>query len=221
MIDQRVNLGYTEAQMTKKAKIINQLDTLSATQKETTIAFFSKYPVFENRIDWNIKALTYSDFEKVFLMVDESHKTQKTKIKENPELLFKGHHCRIVSRTEDFIIAMPLDWECAVFFNSFNSGGKGAKWCIGYKSTYQFWNDSIDTGNVFYLVFFIKKHPVYGKKVMIKYHLGDTEFSIWEGKDERCTNEFLREEDELEEQDKSWRRRIHEMQNELERKLRE
>ena len=34
--------------MTKKARIINQLNVLSGTEKETVIAFFNKHPVYEN-----------------------------------------------------------------------------------------------------------------------------------------------------------------------------
>ena len=52
--------------MTKKARIINRLNTLSATEKETAIAFFSKHHNYENLIDWNNKSLMNKDSEKAF-----------------------------------------------------------------------------------------------------------------------------------------------------------
>ena len=60
--------------MTKKAKIINRLNTLSATEKETAIAFFSKHHNYENLIDWNNNSLMNKDSEKAFGIARNSHK---------------------------------------------------------------------------------------------------------------------------------------------------
>ena len=92
--------------MTKKARFIEQLTALSPAEKETAITFFSKYPVYENRINWNDKSLTYRDFENVFVKAGTSHKNLKRREKANPDILFKKYNCRIVSNTEDFLILL-------------------------------------------------------------------------------------------------------------------
>jgi hypothetical protein len=63
-------LKLTVPRRTKKARLIKQLNSLSAAEKEKVIAFFTKYPRYENRIDWNNKSLQYHDFERVFQAVD-------------------------------------------------------------------------------------------------------------------------------------------------------
>jgi len=176
--------------MTRKARIINQLDSLSETEKSSVIEFFSKYPVYENQIDWNSNSLTYGDFKKVFKTATGSKNNIKRNSGSNPEALFKGHKCRIISRTKNFIIVMPLDWECAVFFNSFNCGGTGAKWCIGSNFNFYHWNNYIKSKDIFYLIFFIKKHPVYGKKLMLQYNRKDNNLLAWDENDNMHTHPF-------------------------------
>ena len=155
--------------MTKKSRFIEKLTSLSDAEKEKVITFFNKYPVYENQIDWNNTMLLYQDFEKVFLLAENSRSRIKQRAKDNPELLFKGYNCRIVHRNKAFMIVMPLDWECAVYMNSFNCGGEGAKWRIGDKKNFEHWNMSIEYGSVFYLVYFFIKHSLYGRKLMLEY----------------------------------------------------
>jgi len=52
----RLEENQKQSEMTKKARIINRVASLSEAEKESAIAFFSKYPVYENRIDRNSKA---------------------------------------------------------------------------------------------------------------------------------------------------------------------
>ena len=162
--------------MTKKSRFIEKLTSLTDAEKENVITFFNKYPVYENQIDWNSKLLLYQDFEKVFLLADNSRSSIKQKAKANPELLFKGYNCRIVHRDKSFVVVMPLDWECVVFMNSFKCGGEGAKWCIGDKKYFECWNSCIDYGSLFYLVYFFIKHPIFGRKLMLKYSIEDDYF---------------------------------------------
>ena len=85
------------------------------------------------------------------------------------ELLFKGHNCRIVHRNKAFMVVMPLDWECAVFMNSFECGGEGAKWDIGNIKNFLYWNIVIENESLFYLIYFFKKLPFLGKKLLLEY----------------------------------------------------
>jgi len=166
--------------MTKKARFIDKLTSLNVDEKEKVKTFFTKYPVYENRIDWNCKTLSFSDFEKIFIKAEASGKAIKRKAKNNPEVLFEGYNCRIVHKADNFLIVMPLDWECAVFFNSFNCGGLGAKWCIGNKYSGNHWNDYVSQGNAFYLIYFIGKHYIGCKKALVQYDEKSDEFLIWD-----------------------------------------
>jgi hypothetical protein len=159
------------------------LEALTASEKETVIDFFSKYPVYENRIDWNSSELTYGDFEKVFLLADNSRSYIKRKSKTNPELLFKVYNSRIVSKTKDYLIIMPLDWECAVFFCSFDCGGTGAKWCIGDEKNPGHWNSYVKSKIVFYFIYFMKDNPVFGRKTAILYNRMLNTFNIFNAED--------------------------------------
>jgi hypothetical protein len=164
---------------TRKARFIDALSTLSDAEKDGVKYFFSKHPVYESRIDWNAKNLCYADFQRVFKLAETSSKNKKKEAYKNPINLFTGHDCKIITQNSDFIIAVPLSWECAVYFNSFNCGGEGAKWCIGDKKRSNYWNRYVEDGVVFYFVYFINKDSVFGKKIMIWYSTDYDSFSIY------------------------------------------
>jgi hypothetical protein len=172
------DLFYQE-KTTKKSKFINRLTTLSREDKIRVINFFGKFPVYESLIDWNNKDLQYKDFEKIFEIASRSSNAIKRMEKENPILAFKRHNCKIITHNEQYIIAVPLDWECAVFFNSFSCGGEGARWCIGDKHTYHSWNHYLKDDNIFLLVYFMNKHPRFGKKIIFQYKTMSDFLAIW------------------------------------------
>jgi hypothetical protein len=89
---------------------------------------------------------------------------------------FEEHRCRIVNRTDEFLIAVPLDWECAKFFNSFDNG-KGPGWYIGDIDDPQPWNRFVREKKLFYFVYFYEKHPLYGRKTLIQYNCTANEFT--------------------------------------------
>jgi hypothetical protein len=70
--------------ITKKARFIEKIASLSVGEKRQVIEFFTKYPIYESRIDWNKKGLDYSDFEVVFALAEKSRKNQKCTVKKNP-----------------------------------------------------------------------------------------------------------------------------------------
>jgi hypothetical protein len=171
--------------MTRKSRFIIRLETLSNDGKKKAIDFFTKNPLYEKFIDWNRKQLDYADFEKVFLMAANSGKNLKQKAKKNPEILFKKCHCKIVCQTSEYIIAVPLDWKCAVFFNSFEFGGEGAKWCIGSADNYSHWNNYLIKESIFFMVYFISRHPDFGRKIMIECYWAkrNHRFVAWQSND--------------------------------------
>jgi hypothetical protein len=181
--------------MTKKARCIEELTSLSTIEKEKAISFFNKYPCYENRIDWNNKSLQYNDFEKVFIIAENSHNSIARKAKINPELLFEGYNCQIVYQSLDLLVVVPIDWECAVFINSFNCGGSGARWCIGDKNNRGAWYNYIDKGDIFYLFYFIKTHPIFGRKILLQCTgfgtIASYDFLFWNTEDEWVDGELF------------------------------
>jgi hypothetical protein len=153
--------------MTKKARYIEKLDALSADEKKAAIDFFTKYPNYEEYIDWNNKALRYHDFEEVFALA--GNPLRDIKQKPDPIPLFGNCNCEIIRRTDIFLVVVPFDWECAVFFNSSGCGGEEAHWCVGEAEDAAEWNRYVADKNIFFLVFFVTKDPVFGKKILIQY----------------------------------------------------
>jgi Leucine-rich repeat (LRR) protein len=98
--------------------------------------------------------------------------------KKNPCLQFDKYNCRIVAKTDDFMIIVPLDWECAQFMNSFDCGGEGSKWCIGDSKYYCHWNSYLERKYYFYFVYFINRNQFYGRKLMIYHNQKKKEFFI-------------------------------------------
>ena len=54
---------------------------------------------------------------------------------------------------EKFTFVAPMTYRAAVFCDSVECGGEGAKWCIGYKKNDDYWVDYIQNGNLFILAF--------------------------------------------------------------------
>jgi uncharacterized protein YceK len=164
---------------TRKARFIEKMEALSEEEKKEVTDFFTMHPNYENHIDWNNTSLTYRDFEKVLSLTENLSRNAKRKAETEPRILFEKHNCEIIRETGDFLIAVPLDWECAVFFNSIECGGEGARWCIGDSDDAAHWNSYLAKKNVFFLIFFINKHPVYKRKAIIQYHVKDGEYTLW------------------------------------------
>lgn len=56
--------------------------------------------------------------------------------------------------TDKFIFITPMTYEAAVFMDSFNCGGQGAKWCIGTSDSEKYWDNYVmDDGNFFIMAF--------------------------------------------------------------------
>jgi hypothetical protein len=132
--------------------------------------------------------VSYEDFEKVFTLADNSGKNLKREAKTNPARLFRKYHCEIIGQTREFLIAVPLDRQCAVFFNSFNCGGEGARWCIGDKEYDGHWRRYLSGKNIFFLVYFIEKNEMLGKKILIQYRSAVNHYTVWNQNDEAVSD---------------------------------
>jgi surface protein len=128
-------------------------------QKQIAKDFFKKHPASESQVDWNKSAtLTYKDFEKIFDDANNTKNSLKKATKTNPRILFeKRDGCKVVGENSDFIFVLPLSYENCVWMDSFDCGGAGAKWCIGYEKNRDYYKKYYEDGYSFILAF--NKYP--------------------------------------------------------------
>lgn len=123
--------------MNNKDKLIDRVPSLTDEQKQQAKDFFKKYSNYENKIDWNkIKTLTWKDFEEVFELAKQSKSAKKSDLRS----LFNDSNFRIINEDDNFIYVAPLNWDAAKFMDSYQCGGQGAKWCIGWSEDKRYWN---------------------------------------------------------------------------------
>ena len=125
--------------------------------KISLLDFFKKHPNYENKIDWNkFKTLTKNDFDSVLALGDASKAAQKKQASEDIKNIFKSQNNRqfmIVGENDNWLFVAPLNYAAAVFCDSSENQGAGAKWCIGYKGTDEYWNRYHGDGSVFIMAF--------------------------------------------------------------------
>ena len=126
--------------------------------KATLVAFFKRHPNYENKIDWNkAKTLTRKDFESV-LSLEGSLSGEENASSTDKNILnifksIKGRKFKIVGENPRWLFVAPLNWEAAVYCDSSENQGAGAKWCIGYEENSIYWNDYTSKGSVFVMAF--------------------------------------------------------------------
>lgn len=111
-----------------------------------------------------------------------SRKEKHEYIKKNPYEIFKQSGLKTIESGEqdadadmmllpelenkEFIFVVPLTWEACKFMDSFECGGAGAKWCLGYEKTDSYFRDYVKKGYLFVLALRKKQTTV---KDEIKY----------------------------------------------------
>ena len=140
-----------------KDHLIDKLN-LTDSQKEELKAFFTKHPSYESKIDWNNKSLTYKDFEPL-LALDGKSKTQAKKnglagLVEGKDYVDFGE-----ADIEDLgrcHLYQPLSYKGSVTLASNKVPpvrDNGAKWCISYQKTDEYWHNYSHEGIKFLFVF--------------------------------------------------------------------
>lgn len=142
-----------------KARFINQLD-ISDDEKEKWISFFDS-PIgqqYSHKINWQNKDdVTIENFEKVKELADNSNTKNKKKayqdlISKDRKSLFDGRKgFDLVYENNDWLFYTVDDYEAAVFCDSVECGGQGAKWCIGTKDSNEYWYRYQNGGDRFIL----------------------------------------------------------------------
>jgi hypothetical protein len=138
-----------------KDRFIDKNSNLDPMQKQIAKDFFKNHPASESQVDWNKSdTLTYKDFEKIFNDANNTKHALKKASKDNPRLIFeKRDDCKIVGENDKFIFVMPLNYKACIWMDSFDCGGGGAKWCIGYEDSDQYYSQYYNDGYSFVLAF--------------------------------------------------------------------
>lgn len=55
--------------------------------------------------------------------------------------------------SENFIFVAPMSWRACIFMDSFECGGQGAEWCIGYTKNDSYWKKYVNSHSYFILAF--------------------------------------------------------------------
>lgn len=136
-----------------KARFINKAD-LTDEEKAKYIKFFDEHPSFDSLINWqNPKEVTRDKLETIYnkyLSQSAEKKASKEKYKkavnEGPKKLFldRPDDFEIIDENDKFIFVRVLTYEGARFCDSPECGGQGAKWCIGYEKTDEYWTSYTD-----------------------------------------------------------------------------
>lgn len=173
-----------------KARFINAIPDLTDEEKQTYIDFFDSHPQAASSINWQKKdELTKDTLDAVM---------DKVKTKSNKEYdarekfrlgttrdgaidmfnKYKGD-LEIIYENEKFLFVKVLTYEGAKFCDSFDCGGEGAKWCIGWETTDQHWKSYTGAGITFIMAY-NKKHDT-SKTDTLKYMLeiGPKEVQAW------------------------------------------
>jgi len=142
----------------KKDHIINKLPTLNDKQKATVNDFFTKYPNYEKEVDWNKKQdLTYDFFKSIMAKQKGSRSSVKQAIKQDASLQFKSKlkpdEYKVLYKDHRYILVSPLSHRAAVFMNSFDCFGTGAKWCIGSSEEPCHWLKYVFDGSSFVMAY--------------------------------------------------------------------
>lgn len=103
-----------------------------------------------------------------------SRKNRQQVLKLNPKEVFKSNKMLIAEdegadtsdcdfvflnslENDKFIFVVPMNWQACKFIDSFECGGQGAKWCIGYENDDGYFNDYTKDGNLFICAYSKKK----------------------------------------------------------------
>jgi hypothetical protein len=142
-----------------KDHFIDKNDNLDSEQKDKVKEFIKSHPESEKKLDWNKSgSLTWKDFEQIFDDANNTKSAIKKATKENKRLLFENKkNCKIIGENDKFIFVLPLSYKACVWMDSFDCGGAGAKWCIGYEKTTKYYKEYFDDHIAFVLA--VNKFP--------------------------------------------------------------
>ncbi len=191
------NILFKQSLKENKNHLIDRLN-LTPNQKEELKGFFAKHPGYESKIDWNNKSLSYKDFEPI-LALDGKSKTQAKKYGLVGLVKDKDY----VDFGEAFIeefgychLYQPLSYKGSVTLASNKVPpvrDNGAKWCIAYQKTDEYWYNYTKKGIKFLFAF--TKYTKYALTIYPKnLNIGNEVYTFEDknvGWPEWCNNSYI------------------------------
>lgn len=114
-----------------KDRFIDKIPDASEEDKERYKSLFRKSRQLESSVNWhNKKELTKANFDKIYA---DYYKSKDIKYQ------FENSDFYIIAETEEYLFVQILTYNGAVYVNSFNCGGQGAKWCTGASYSIKYW----------------------------------------------------------------------------------
>jgi hypothetical protein len=167
----------------KKDNIIKKFN-ISQEEKDLYINFFKTHANLENKVDWNAKQDKVIEQIKSLINSTKKSKNEKRKayLSGNLEVLWEGYNVEILYSNNRFIFVTPLDHAAAVFMDSYDCYGFGAKWCIGDKNTPAAWNNYVKVLNHLFIMVYDSEAV---KKYMLDYDPNNNLYIIWDEQDDR------------------------------------
>lgn len=182
----------------KKDHIINKIPSLSDEQKQAIIAYFTKKPNMESKINWNKwKELTYDDFREVLTTTSKSEVKKKVH-RAGIAGLKEGVDYRVFPMEKPDVVGyVPLTWEASKHIASSSIGGCEGKWCTAYQKTEQYWHDYVISKKVV-LVYLIvspqqqklelgdeEEEDIKGTKFAIAIYPNNDDYEIYNARDQK------------------------------------
>ena len=132
----------------KKAHLINS-------QKDELMKWLAKFPELEKLVDWNKEFIGNEDYAIVKRSFDQKMSTYKhgKNLLEPFYNMIDSEMVEVHKKTNNTIYISPLCYQAAVFMNSYNCYGIGAKWCIGTRGNQNWWSDYNNRNNSFIMYY--------------------------------------------------------------------
>ena len=149
-------------QEASKARFINSIEELTDEEKQDFIDFFDSHTNAQNLINWQNKSeLTKENLERVVNEVKakaDAKKKEHDKYRlgrKDPLLMFtsRPEMFDILEVNDKWIFAQCKSHAACNFADSFECGGAGAKWCIGWTGNPAHWNSYTKAGMEFVLAY--------------------------------------------------------------------
>lgn len=139
-----------------KDSLINGLKNLTPEQKEEIRAFFAVHPNYEPEINWNDRSLSYEDFVP---LLKRNGKSKAQARKKGLGGLIEGEDYRYLGNGHDDEIGDYRIYEPLSYLGSKTLASNrvppvkknGAKWCIAYQKTDEYWYDYTVDNNIRFL----------------------------------------------------------------------
>lgn len=118
-----------------KDRFIDKIPDASDDDKERYKSLFRKNRQLESSVNWhNRRELTKANFDKIY---EDYYRLKDIKYQ------FENSDFYIIAETEEYLFVQILTYNGAVYVNSFNCGGQGAKRCTGASYSIKYWAERI------------------------------------------------------------------------------